>query len=80
MKRQLNRLCTLILFLLLTACSKPYYGYTEKDWNNLPEKEKIAIKNEYKRIIDSRNEQKHTDKINARTQSVIESGVSHPDR
>jgi len=80
MKIQFYSIIILLTINMAYGCSAPYYGYTRSEWDNLTEEKKAAIKDEYKIIIDSRNEQKHTDKINSRTQSVLESGVSRPDR
>jgi hypothetical protein len=59
------------------SCSTPYYGYTKEKWNNLSEEKKISTKHVYQAITDIRNSQSHKDKINERTQSVIDYGVSN---
>jgi hypothetical protein len=68
-------LSILIIASGLQACSVFYFGYTKEEWRNLSEEEKLAAKTEYQRAIDSREDQKHTDKINSRTQSVIDYGA-----
>lgn len=77
----LKHILTIAIFaILVLGCSAPYYGYTKEEWSQLSESEQASIKKEYQTIIDSRSEQAHMDKINDRTNSVIELGVSHPDR
>lgn len=65
-----------ILSTLIQSCSAPYYGYTKEKWDSFTEQEKVTIKKEYQVITSIRNAQNHTDKINERTQSVIDYGVS----
>lgn len=76
MKSLYYPLLFLMLSIMVQSCSTPYYGYTKEKWNNFTEEEKISIKNEYQAITDIRNSQSHKDKINERTQSVIDYGVS----
>lgn len=64
--------------VLLQGCSTLYFGHSKEEWNSFSDDEKTAIKAEYQTIINSRNEQTHTDKINARTQSIIDYGVAAP--
>jgi PBP1b-binding outer membrane lipoprotein LpoB len=74
--KKINRyLSATAIILLIQGCSVFYYGHTKEEWNNLTEKEKREIKSEYQSLIDSRNEQAHTDTIDARTQSVVDYGV-----
>lgn len=61
--------------LALNACSIFYFGHTKEEWNRLTEAEKSAAKAEYQQAINSREEEKHTDIINSRTQSVIDYGA-----
>jgi hypothetical protein len=61
--------------LALNACSVFYFGHTKEEWNRLTEAEKSAVKVEYQQAINSREEEKHTDIINSRTQSVIDYGA-----
>ena len=65
-----------LLCLLCLACAKPYYGYTESEWNNLSEKDKAAAKAEYEQIIQSNRDQKHKDLIEQRKLDVIDYGVN----
>lgn len=69
-------MCVLTGIILISGCSSPYYGYTKQEWDGFSEKEQAAIKAEYQTVIDAKNNQAHTDKINDRTQSVIDYGVS----
>ena len=80
MNKLKHQFTIVIITILVLGCSAPYYGYTKEEWSRLSESEQSRIKKEYQSIIDSRNEQAHMDKINDRTNSVIELGVSHPDR
>lgn len=64
--------------ITIQGCSTLYYGHTKEDWDNLSEEEKIAIKEEYQFIVDSKKEKAHKDIIDARTQSIIERGVEGP--
>ena len=66
-----------MLSIMVQGCSTPYYGYTKENWNDFTEEEKALIKNEYQAITDIRNSQSHANKINKRTQSVIDYGVSN---
>jgi len=59
----------------ITCCTTPYFGYSKTDWKNLSKKERMTIKAEYKNIISAQREQKHTDLIDARKQSIISLGV-----
>jgi hypothetical protein len=77
--KKMKNLYYLLLFstiFIIQACSTPYYGHTKDQWNNFSETEKISIKTKYKTITNIRNAQSHTNKINERTQSVIDYGVS----
>ena len=65
----------IIILIASQGCSLPYYGHTKETWNNLTAIEQEAIKQEYQAVIDSRSDQAHTDKINARTQSIIDRAV-----
>jgi PBP1b-binding outer membrane lipoprotein LpoB len=68
----------LLVILVFQGCSTPYYGHSKASWEDLSEEERTAIKKEYQFIIDSKKEQAHVDKIDARTQSVIDHGVEGP--
>jgi len=70
-----SSLLSMILFIL-QACTTQYYGHTKNEWNNFSKEEKIAIKMEYQKIIDSRNKQNHKDIISSRTEQVIDMGVN----
>jgi len=63
------------MIVLLSACSKPYYGYTRDEWNNLPEKEKAAVKAEYQQAIDAKNSQQQMDLIEEHRQKTIDFGT-----
>jgi hypothetical protein len=68
-------LSILIIASGLQACSIFYFGHTKEKWGNLSEEEKLAAKLEYQQAIDARKDQEHLDKINSRTQSVIDYGA-----
>jgi hypothetical protein len=59
----------------LMGCFSPYYGYSQQGWNSLFEQEKLSIKKQYQQIVDSKLEQRHEERIDARTRSVIDRGV-----
>lgn len=61
---------------LLSACSMPYYGYTEQEWLNLTDKEREAAVTGYDEIIKEKNNQKHTDLIEQQKQKIIDRGVN----
>lgn len=65
----------LVIIILLQGCSVVYYGHTKAEWDKLTDVEKATVKEEYQTVINVKNEQVHTDKIEARTQSVIDYGV-----
>ena len=75
MKNLLGSIIFLLVILAIQGCSAPYYDHSKKDWDNLSEEERIAIKAEYQLIVDTKRDQPHKDKIEARTQSVIDRGV-----
>lgn len=76
MKKLYSLLLFAIALTLVQSCSSPYYGYTNDEWTNFSEKEQNSIKTDYQTITNIRNAQSHTDKINERTQSVIDYGVN----
>ena len=53
-----------------------YYGHTKEEWNKLTKEEQIVIIKDYEVIINSRHAQTHKDKINSRTQSIVDFGNS----
>jgi hypothetical protein len=64
------------LFLSLCAsCAKPYYGYSESDWNNLSEEAKKEAQAEYQDIINVKQDQPHEAIIDNRKQQIIHRGV-----
>lgn len=65
----------LLITIFCAACVHPYFGYTEAEWNRLPEKQQQAIKAEYQPIIDAKRAQRHEDLIDERTQQVIDLGA-----
>ncbi len=65
-----------IIVVLLQGCSTGYFGHTKAEWDKLTDVEKATVKEEYQTAINAKNGQAHTDKIKARTQSVIDYGVS----
>jgi predicted DNA-binding protein (MmcQ/YjbR family) len=71
-----NTLSVIAISLLLQACSTFYFGHTKEEWDSLTEDERLSAEKEYKHIIDSRQEVNHNDKIDERTQSIIDSGRS----
>ena len=68
----------LLLIISIQGCSTSYYRHSKEDWNNLSIEERIAIKEEYQIIIDSKRGQAHKDILDARTQSIIDRGVDGP--
>jgi len=64
-------LLTLAVIVTTQGCSAPYFGHTKEQWDNLSLKEKMIVKEEYQTVIDLKNDQSHTDKINERSQSII---------
>jgi hypothetical protein len=75
MKGPGSMLFVMLATATLMGCSSPYYGYSQQEWNSLSEEEKLSIKKQYLQIVDSKVEQRHEDRIDARTQSVIDRGV-----
>ncbi len=75
MKRLYKISLAFIASAFLLACSTPYYGYTKEDWDNLTEQERINIKDEYRAILATKNNQAHADKIDTRKQSIINYGI-----
>ncbi len=69
-------LSALVIVVLLQGCSTGYFGHTKAEWDTLSDVEKATVKEEYQTIINVKNAQAHTDKTEARTQSVIDYGVS----
>lgn len=67
MKRLLFIISSLFI---IQSCAKPYYGYSEEQWNKLSSLERESIKSEYKTILDSKQSQDHDNIINARDQSI----------
>ena len=63
----------------LYACSNPYYGYSKSEWESFSINKKIAIKEEYDAILRTKNNQRNSEKIRARTQSIIDYGSSRQD-
>lgn len=78
MKNRISFIRVIIFIALLQGCSTPYFGHTEEGWNRLSEEQRLAIKKEYELAIDYKNSQRHRDKIDARTQSIIDRGVEGP--
>lgn len=76
MKKLLPLFSSLLVVLFIQGCSALYYGHSKEDWDRLTDDEQAAIKLEYQTIIDSKRAQAHQDVINARTQSIIDLGVS----
>jgi len=66
----------LIIGLSVSGCSTPYFGHTKEEWDKLSEKEKTEVKKEYGTVLETRDNQANTDKINKRTQSIIDLGSS----
>ncbi len=66
----------LVIVVLLQGCSTVYFGHTKAEWDKLTDVEKATVKEEYQTVINAKNGQAYADKIKARTQSVIDYGVS----
>ena len=75
MKIILKTLIVTFIIVFIQGCSINYYGHTEEEWKQLSENERNNIEEEYAPIINSRTNQDHTDKINSRTESIINLGV-----
>ena len=74
--RILNTLFALITMLALGACTTPYYGYSAEQWAAFSEQEQAVIKAEYEQILKIREDQKHADILEKRTQQIIKRGAS----
>jgi hypothetical protein len=61
----------------LIGCPATYYGHTEAEWQAPTESKKAKIKEEYRTVLDAKNEQTHRDKIKSRTEAVVAYGVEH---
>ena len=70
-------LATLIL-VTVTGCSSPYYGYTKEGRLKLTDQERSASHDEYQYVLDSKVEQRHIDKIDARMRSFKELRTDPP--
>ena len=71
---------TVFISCLLQACSVFYFGHTKEEWNKLSATEKSKVKEEYQAIIQTRTDQAHDDKVNGRTQSIMDYGASKVDK
>lgn len=69
-----------VINILLQGCSVFYFGYTKAEWDKLSPAERIAAQDEYKAIISTQNERQHDEKINARTQSIVDYGTKKSDQ
>ena len=68
----------LVIAAAVAGCATPYFGHTKEAWEKLTKEEKEEIKKEYKLVVDSKNNQRHDDKINSRKQSILDQGKTHP--
>ena len=75
LKTSVYSLVTVVAMLTIQSCATPYYGNTKQEWDNLTEAEKLELKKDYQTVINPKNEQAHTDKINARRESIIDYGA-----
>jgi len=78
MKSPIYMFTVTIIFMLIQGCT--YFGHTREEWNNLTEREKAAVKYEYQTILDAQAGLEHSDKLNTRTQSIIDYGSGHNTR
>jgi len=68
---------SLVVVLLTTfGCTKPYYGYSKTEWEELTEEEQQAVKSQYARVLHDKDTMRHEDMIDDRKQQVIDLGVS----
>lgn len=59
----------------IIGCSMFYYGYTKDEWNVLSEEEQLRVKEEYKRVMATKNEQEAKNTIDKRTDSILDYGI-----
>ena len=60
---------------LSSACSTPYYGYSERDWNQLSAEKQEKIKAEYAPILKANRDQEQQDLIEDQKQKILERGI-----
>ena len=70
-------LSIIMISIVIQGCSPPYFGHTKEEWDKLSEKEKADVKKEYQAVLDTRDNRANTDKIENRTQSIIDMGSGH---
>jgi len=63
------------LLIASVACAAPYYGYSERDWNNLTEPQQVDAKQKYKQIIDEKNALRHDESIGEWNRQAIGLGI-----
>ncbi len=64
----------ILLCTVLTNCSAFYYGYTKEEWQNLSPTTQAEVKENYKRIVDSKNQLQNNRDIDARNESFEDYG------
>lgn len=75
-RKKLKLPLIIVTSLIFTACSTPYFGYSETDWQALSKSERNTIKSEYQTIIDARENQKYQDVIDKFEQEFVDRSVS----
>lgn len=68
---------SVILMVFCMGCSMFYYGYTKEEWNALSEQTKHEVKQEYQRVMETKEAQKHDDIIEKRDESVGGYGIQN---
>ena len=58
--------------IALTNCSAFYYGYTKEEWQNLSPSTQAEVKENYKRVVESKNQLQNEKNIDARNESFEE--------
>ena len=71
-----EKLCTILVIILLLGCATPYYGYSKTEWEKLSDEEKKAAQTEYDEIIQFKYRQKHEDQFEDRKQQIINRGAT----
>ncbi len=55
--------------ITLSNCSAFYYGYTKGEWQNLSPSTQAEVKENYKRVVDSKDQLQNEKSIDARNDS-----------
>ena len=73
---------TILISILITlsACAKPYYGYSKQEWNALSIPQRQAVIKEYQPIIDAKRAQQYHDDIARQKETLIDLGMKKAGR